>query len=110
MFQVFKILLSAITIVAAAEIAKRSTLWGALLITLPISSILSIVFLYIDTKDSTQTTNYAKEIFYLVPISLLFFVPFLFASKTGWPFWINFGCGIVLLTLAVLAVSALKQP
>lgn len=109
MLNIIKILISAILIVCASEIAKRSSFWGALIIVMPINSILSLCVYYFDTKDSARTADYAKEIFTLVPLSLVFFIPFLLAHKTGWSFGINILAGFILLGLALALTILLKK-
>lgn len=44
-----KTLITLILIVAAAEIAKRNTLLGGLVASVPIVSLLAMVWLYVDT-------------------------------------------------------------
>ena len=104
---VVKIAISVALLLGAAELAKRDTLLGALVIMLPLTSMLSIALLYIDTGDGARVTRYAREIFYLVPVSLLFFLPFVAQPRTQWPFWVNFGLGVALLAVAVLALRIL---
>ena len=55
-------LFSGAVIVAASEIAKKSTIFGALVISLPLASIMSMTWLYTDTKDKTQVADYAESI------------------------------------------------
>jgi len=104
-----KIILSLAVILAAVEMAKHDTFLGALIIALPLTSMLSIAFLYTETQDATRASEYARDIFYLVPPSLLFFVPFLIASRTGWPFWGNFALGFCLLAGGMVAVRFLVK-
>lgn len=104
-----KIILSVALLLAAVELAKRNTFLGALIISLPLTSILSVTFLYWDTRDSAKVSEYARDIFYLVPPSLLFFAPFLAEPRTHWPFWANFLAGFLLLVGAVLAIRVLVK-
>lgn len=104
-----KLMFSAGIIAAAAEVAKRSEFWGALIIALPLSSMLAMVWLYADTQDSAKVSLFAREIFYLVPPSLLFFVPFLFEPKTHWPFWLSFVGGLLFMGVGMAAVKFLLK-
>ena len=47
-----KVIVSAVLIVAVSEISKRSTLAGGLLASLPLVSLLAMIWLYVETKDS----------------------------------------------------------
>jgi hypothetical protein len=86
MLNIIKVFIAAGMIVLASVVAKRSAFFGALIIAMPMGSVLSLLFLYFDTKDSARTIEFAKEIFFMIPVSLIFFVPFLLANRTGWTF------------------------
>ncbi len=77
----FKVLITAILVVAISEIGKRSTLVGALLASIPLTSLLALVWLYRDTGDALQAATLASGIFWLVLPSLLFFLVFPFGVK-----------------------------
>ena len=96
-----KVLLSALVIAFASELAKRDSFWGALLVAMPLTSILAISWLYAETRDNLLVTRFARDIFLLVPGSLLFFLPFLLETKTRLGFLPNLLAGLVLLALAV---------
>ena len=66
---------------------------------------LSMTWLYWDTKDGAKVGEYAREIFYLVPLSLVFFLPFLFEQRTHWPYWLNFSLGFVTLAVVFTALG-----
>lgn len=106
---IVKILFSVGLLLAAAEIAKRSTFFGALIIALPLTSMLAMTWLYLDTRDSEKVAAFARDIFFLVPPSLLFFLPFLFASRTHWPFWLSFSAGITLMAVGMLGYRFLVK-
>jgi len=96
-----KVVVSALVIALASELAKRDSFWGALLVALPLTSILAISWLYAETRDNLLVTRFARDIFLLVPGSLLFFLPFLLETKTRLGFLPNLIAGLVLLALAV---------
>ena len=98
---VVKLVVSALVIALASEVGKRDSFWGALLVALPLTSILAISWLYAETRDNTMVTRFARDIFLLVPGSLVFFLPFLLETKTHFGFVSNLAIGIVLLILAV---------
>lgn len=82
-----KILITAILIVAIAEAAKRSSLIAALIASLPLTSILAIIWLWNDTGDSEQIASLAQSIFWLVLPSLVFFVALPVLLRSEWTFW-----------------------
>lgn len=97
---VAKVAVSALVIVAATEVAKRSPFWGALLIALPLTSVLAMSWLYAETRDNALLTQFARDIFVLVPVSLVFFLPFWLEKKTQFGFIANMLLGFVLLAVA----------
>jgi hypothetical protein len=99
---VAKGLFSGAIIVTASEIAKKSTLYGAVLISLPLISIISIVWLYNDTKDVEQVANYAEGIMWLVIPSLLFFIILPFLLRRDWSFESAISIGIIATILAYI--------
>lgn len=71
---IVKVLLTSVLVVAIAEIAKRSSLIGAMLASLPLTSLLAIIWLYADTKDVDRVADLASGILWLVLPSLVFFL------------------------------------
>ena len=86
-FYAVKILVSAVLIVLISEFAKRSTLFGALVASLPITSLLAFIWLYLDTGDSARIATLSTGVFWLVLPSLVFFMVLPLALRAGWTFW-----------------------
>ena len=74
MYLVLKALLSGVIIAAASEVARRSSLLGAVLISLPLTSILAIVWLYRDTGDTDEVAALSWSILWVIVPSVVFFV------------------------------------
>ena len=74
MFLLVKTVASALIVVSVSELAKRSSFAGALLASLPLISILSFTWLYLDTRDVEQVARLSEQIVWLVIPSLLLFV------------------------------------
>jgi len=101
-----KILMSAVLIVLISEIAKRSTLFGALVASLPITSLLAFIWLYLDTGDSARIATLSTGVFWLVLPSLVFFMVLPLALRAGWAFW----PGLVAAILATVAGYGIMVP
>ena len=99
---IVKVAVSALVIVAATEVAKRHPFWGAVIIALPLTSILAMSWLYAETRDNALLTQFAKDVFVIVPVSLVFFLPFWLEPKTQLGFVVNLLAGLGLLLVAVL--------
>ncbi len=97
-----KVLVSAVIIGLATEVAKRYPFWGAVIIALPLTSILAMGWLYAETRNNDLLTQFARDIFVLVPVSLLFFLPFLIEKRTDIGFIANMIIGLALLAAGVL--------
>jgi F0F1-type ATP synthase assembly protein I len=109
MYLAFKVLISALVIVAVSEIAKRSTIFGALLASLPLTSILAMVWLYQDTKDATRVATLSSEILWLVVPSLLLFVLLPILLKRGVNFYPALGIAAACTAVAYLATAVAVQ-
>lgn len=98
-----KTIISALIIVAVAEVAKRHTAMAALLASLPLTSILAFVWLYRDTKDARQVAVLAGDILWLVIPSLVLFIALPLLIRKGMPFYPALAISMVLTSLAYLA-------
>lgn len=95
---VIKVVLSALVIVAVSELGKRSSFWGALLASLPLTSLLAFVWLRIDGAPPAQIADLSTSIFWLVLPSLVLFLLF--------PLLLRHGVGFGLSLLASGAATA----
>ncbi|HEY9145249.1 MAG TPA: DUF3147 family protein [Thiobacillus sp.] len=103
----FKIGLSALILVAVAEVAKRSTFWAAALASLPLTSLLAFVWLYLDTGDVQKVAALAGGIFWLVLPSLLLFVLLPILLRLGWGFWLSLAVSSAATALAYVGMIRL---
>jgi hypothetical protein len=94
LYYTFKILLSAIVIVAITEIAKRNTGFAALVAALPLISLFAFVWLYVDGSPLSQIADLSMKIFWLVLPSLLLFLLFPILLKHGLGFWLSISLSI----------------
>lgn len=78
---------------------KRPGLAGFLL-ALPISSMIALMFSYSEYRDSQKSIEFAKSVLVAVPLSLTFFVPFLFADRLKLSFVSLYILGVVSLVIA----------
>lgn len=99
-----KILLTALLVVAIAEFSKRSTFVGAMMASLPLTSLLAIVWLYTDTGDVARVADLSRGIFWLVLPSLSLFLVLPAAIKAGWSFWPSLAAGCAASTIMYAAV------
>lgn len=84
---VIKIIVTAVFVVLISEASKRWTLLGAVIASVPLTSVLAMVWLYVDTNDIAKVNALSINIFWVVIPSLLFFVLFPTLTKMGQSFW-----------------------
>ena len=87
LYLAIKVLLSAGVIVLASELAKRSTLLGALIVSLPLVSVLAMSWLYVETGDARRVASMTKDVFFLVLPSLALFIVLPVLIDRGVGYW-----------------------
>jgi hypothetical protein len=80
-------LIAAVIVASVTEVSKRFPRTGALLLTLPLVSILAFIMSWNKDRDLTAIARLAREMLVLVPLSLPFFVPLALCDKLGLSFW-----------------------
>ena len=108
-YYLVKIVISAFLIVAIAEISKRSSLVGALLASVPLVSVLAMIWLYIDTRDSDKVAALASGIFWLVLPSLALFIALPLLLRQGLNFYLSMGLSILLTIACYWAMISLLE-
>ncbi len=109
LYLAIKALLSGIIIAAVSEIAKRWPGFGALVASLPLISILGMLWLWRDTKDIARMAAHAEGTFWFVLPSLPMFllIPFLLRRGVGFYPALLSGC---VLTIALYTGMVLFGP
>jgi len=80
---VIKIMVTSVLVVAIAEAGKRSALLGAILASLPLTSVLAFFWLYAETGDTEKIAALSTGIFWLVLPSLILFVALPMLLRVG---------------------------
>lgn len=106
---VIKVAVTCVLVIAVTEISKRSTLVGALVASLPVTSLLAFMWLYWDTGDATKVAELATSILWLALASLIFFVAFPVLVKAGVDFWSSLAAALVLTAMAYAGMAAVLQ-
>lgn len=82
-----KTLISALMIAGISELGKRNPWMGGLLASLPLTSLLAFIWLYIETQNTTKVSQLSISILWLVLPSLLLFVALPFLLKRQMAFY-----------------------
>ena len=89
-------------IVAASELAKRLPAMAALIVSLPLVSILVMVWMQIETKDTARIATHAEATFWYVLPSLPLFLILPAMLRAGWGFWPALGACCLITAVAYL--------
>ena len=93
LYLILKAGLSGLIIGAVSEIAKRSPGFGALVASLPLVSILGMMWLWQDTHDPVRLADHAQATLWYVLPSLPMFLIIPALLRRGTPFWIALATG-----------------
>jgi hypothetical protein len=91
-----RVVVPVIIILAVSEVSQRSPRLGAILLTLPLVSMLAFGVGWLRDHDLNNLSRLARETLILVPLGLPFFVPLAFAERIGIGFWTAMGAGTAL--------------
>ena len=69
-----KILITALIVVVVSEISRRSTIIAGLIASIPLTSLLAILWMYFETSDVENIKNLSGNILLMIPPSLAFFI------------------------------------
>lgn len=100
MYYVLKIVITTLLIVAISEVSKRSSLIGAILASVPLVSVMAMLWLYVDTKDIEKVSELSTSVFWLVLPSLVLFVLLPVLLKFGWGFYVSLFASISVTVLS----------
>jgi hypothetical protein len=104
-----KVLVSALLVAAVSEVARRSSLLGAVLASLPVTSLLAFIWLYRETGDAEKVAALSGDILWLVLPSLLLFALLPVLLRAGWNFWLALATSSAATAIAYGATTWLMQ-
>jgi len=103
-YYILKLIITALLIVIISEVAKKSSLLGAILAAIPLVSILAMTWMYIDTNSSEKAVEFSNTIIWLIAPTMTLFLAFPILIKQGFNFYISLGISIFLTVLAYYTV------
>lgn len=107
---ILKVAVTSVLIEAASEAAKRNVIAGAVIASVPLTSVIAMIWLYADTGDTAKVAAFASGVFWLVLPSILLFLVLPFLLNRGWDFGWSLAVSIALTVAAYLAMlQILKQ-
>ena len=109
LYYTFKVLVSALLIVAITEIAKRSSGFTALVASLPLTSLLAFIWLHVEGTPASEIAGLSGQIFWLVLPSLALFVLLPLLLRQGLGFWLSLGLASAATVVCYLALLPLLR-
>src|SRR4051794_19758371 len=109
LYLVIKAALSGILVAAVSEIAHRYPGWGGLVASLPLTSLLAMLWLWRDTGDSGPIAELAGSTFWFILPSLPLFIALPLLLRSGIGFWLSMAI-VVAGTLALYATMFWAAP
>ncbi|HXS06057.1 MAG TPA: DUF3147 family protein [Rhizomicrobium sp.] len=104
-----KAALSGIIVAAVSQIAKRYPGLGGLVASLPLVSVLGMVWLWRDTHDPGRMADHVSGTLWFIAPSLPMFLLIPYLLRRGIPFWPALAAGCVL-TMALYALMVWAAP
>src|SRR5688572_14293879 len=97
---ILKVLVTAVVIVGISTLGKRSSIAAALLASLPLTSLLAFMWLYVDKAENESIATLSMNIFWMVIPSLAFFPMFAYLLR------LNLSFIVAMLISAAVTVGA----
>jgi hypothetical protein len=107
MLIVLNTIVSALIIGVAAWLSRRYPVTAGFLIALPVATMLVLPLAYLQHKDPGSAFQMARSILVALPITALFFVPFLMRDRFS--FWGAYAMGCVLLPVGYWVHRAIMR-
>ena len=108
---ILKLLITSLIVLLASEISKKNTILAAIIIALPLVSLLTFSWTYFETKDTDKIARMSYEILYfgLATIPLFLILPYML--KNGFSFLVSMivSCGSTGLTMFLVKALFLKN-
>ena len=109
LYLAIKAAISGVIVAIVSEVAKRYPGLGALIASLPLVSVLGMVWLWHDKPDTGNMAAHVQATFWFELPSLPMFLLIPVLLRAGWNFWISLSVGCVL-TIALYVVMTILGP
>ena len=109
LYLLIKAALSGAIVAAVSEIARRYPTWGGLVASLPLTSLLAMLWLWRDTGDAGRVAELSASTIWFILPSLPLFVALPLLLRSGLGFWASMGI-VIAGTLALYALMFWAGP
>lgn len=104
-YLIAKALISGIIIAIVSEVAKRAPGFGALIASLPLISVMGMIWLWRDKPDAAHMAEHSTATFWFVMPSMPMFLLIPMLLHRGWGFWPAMVAGCALTVILYLAMT-----
>ncbi|PTU28214.1 DUF3147 family protein [Stenotrophobium rhamnosiphilum] len=110
MLYVIKLLISAAIIVAITEVAKVNATLGGLIKALPLVSLITLIWIYAETRDTQTIAQLSTSTFWFVLPTLPMFLILPALLNRGYSFWLSLLVALIVMMLCYgLTISLLRR-
>ena len=102
-YLIIKALLSGVIIAVVSEVSRRAPALGALIVSLPLVSLLAMMWLWHDTRDAARIADHAQATFWYVLPSMPMFLVLPMLLRSGYGFWPSLA-GVCVMTVCLYAI------
>ena len=102
---IIKIAITALIIEVISEISKRLPLLGSLIASLPLVSVLGMIWIFQETKDTQKLITHAEGTFWYVLPSLPMFLLMPWMMRKGVSFYWSLTAGILLTVILYVIMT-----
>jgi hypothetical protein len=95
LYLVIKAAISGVIVAAVSEIARRYPGWGGLVASLPLTSLLAMVWLYRDSSDAERVAELSVGTFWFFLPSIPLFLVLPALLRSGLSFWLSMAVSVI---------------
>lgn len=109
LYLLIKWAISGAIVAAVSEIARRYPGWGGLVASLPLTSLLAMVWLWRDTGDPARVAELSISVIWFILPSLPLFIALPLLLRSGLGFWVSMALAVAG-TMALYALMFWAAP
>jgi hypothetical protein len=109
LYLLIKCAISGAIVAAVSEIARRYPGWGGLVASLPLTSLLAMVWLWRDSGDPARVAELSISVIWFILPSLPLFIALPLLLRSGLGFWVSMSLAVVG-TMALYALMFWAAP
>ena len=106
---VVKFVVTALIVVAVSEIVKRTDRLGALLASLPLTTLLVLFWMYVEKQPTAKLASYAYYTFWFVVPTLPMFLQLPWMLERGYGFWLSLGAAVVVTFVSYILTALVAR-